>query len=188
MMEATRRAALAKGDSQYSTGKACQHGHIAPRRTANGECLVCRAERLTAWRIENPIKVQQHNKTQYERFAEKIKAAVRKYNAENADVVNAKKRAYQKTHLHVYAKIKAKRKAAELKRTPAWLTEDDHWMMEQAYELAALRTRVFGVPFQVDHVLPLQGKLVSGFHTPLNLQVIPAKLNRAKSNNFEVAV
>ena len=71
-------------------------------------------------------------------------------------------------------------------RTPAWLTEDDHWLMEQAYELAALRTKLFGISFQVDHVLPLQGKLVSGLHVPLNLQVIPAKMNRAKSNNFEV--
>jgi len=188
MMETTRRAAIAKRELQYFTGKACPQGHVAPRRAHNGECVACRTERLTAWRIENPLKVQQHNKTQYARFAEKIKAAVRKYNAENADVVNAKKRVYQKTHLHVYAKIKAKRKAAELKRTPAWLTEDDYWMIEQAYELAALRTRMFGVPFQVDHVLPLQGKLVSGLHTPLNLQVIPAKLNRAKSNTFEVAV
>jgi hypothetical protein len=186
MMEATRKAAIAKGDAQYFTGKACQHGHVAPRRATNGECLVCRAERLKAWRIENPTKVQQHNKTQYSRFAEKIKAASRKYHAENVDVVNAKKRAYQKTHLHIYAKIKAKRHAAELKRTPAWLTEDDHWLMEQAYELAALRTKLFGISFQVDHVLPLQGKLVSGLHVPLNLQVIPAKMNRAKSNSFEV--
>lgn len=186
-MESTRKAAIAKGDSQYFTGKACQHGHIAPRRAANGECLVCRADRLKAWRTDNPIRVQQHNKTQYSRFSEKIKAATRKYYAENADVLREKSRAYQKTHLHLYAKIKAKRKAAELKRTPAWLTEDDHWMMEQAYELAALRTRLFGISFQVDHVLPLQGKLVSGLHVPLNLQVIPAKMNRIKSNRFEVA-
>lgn len=186
MMETTRKAALAKKELQYFTGKACPQGHVAPRRAHNGECLVCRAERLKTWRIENPVKVQQHNKTQYNRFSEKIKASVRKYNAENADVVNAKKRAYQKTHLHMYAKIKAKRKAAELQRTPAWLTEDDHWMIEQAYELAALRTKLFGFPWHVDHFFPLQGKLVSGLHVPLNLQVIPAKMNRAKSNTFKV--
>ena len=60
-------------------------------------------------------------------------------------------------------------------------------MIEQAYELAALRTKMLGVAFEVDHILPLQGKLVSGLHVPENLQVIPATLNRAKSNSFEVA-
>lgn len=186
-MEATRKSALAKGESQYFTGKACVRGHVAPRRACTGECLTCRAERLVKWRQQNPDKVQQHNKTQYAKFADKLIARTRKYYAENTDLVNAKKRAYQKKNLHMFAKIKAKRKAAELKRTPAWLTEDDHWMMEQAYEIAMRRSKMLGIQFQVDHIIPLQGKTVSGLHVPLNLQVIPAKLNRAKSNSFEVA-
>lgn len=76
--------------------------------------------------------------------------------------------------------------AAKLQRTPRWLTADDHWMMEQAYELAAKRTRIFGFPWHVDHIIPLQGKIVSGFHTPYNLQVIPAKENLCKNNKFKV--
>jgi hypothetical protein len=72
-------------------------------------------------------------------------------------------------------------------QTPKWLTQDDHWMIEQAYELAALRTKLFGFSWQVDHIVPLQGKLVSGLHTPYNLQVIPAKHNQSKSNQFTVS-
>lgn len=73
------------------------------------------------------------------------------------------------------------------KRTPRWLQEDDFWLMEQAYELARVRTQLFGFPWQVDHVLPLRGKLVSGLHVPHNLQVIPARDNRSKSNRFAVS-
>jgi hypothetical protein len=39
--------------------------------------------------------------------------------------------------------------------------------------------------WHVDHIIPLQGKNVSGLHIPENLQVIPAIENIKKRNNFE---
>lgn len=78
----------------------------------------------------------------------------------------------------------AKRHAAKLNRTPPWLTADDLWMIEQAYDLAALRTKLFGFSWHVDHVLPLQGKRVSGLHVPTNLQVIPWRDNVSKANSY----
>ena len=96
--------------------------------------------------------------------------------------------AYRKANLHKNAAKEAKRRTAKLNRTPAWLTEDDHWMIEQAYELAALRTKMFRFGWEVDHVLPMQGKIVSGLHVPTNLQVIPATLNKQKNNRYEVVL
>lgn len=78
----------------------------------------------------------------------------------------------------------AKRHAAKMKRTPAWLTQDDFWMIEQAYELATLRTKMFGFVWHVDHAIPLQGKSVSGLHVPTNLQVIPWLDNVKKANKY----
>jgi hypothetical protein len=80
-----------------------------------------------------------------------------------------------------------KRLTGKLQRTPIWNTEEDMWMIEQAYELAALRTKMFGFVWHVDHIIPLQGKLVSGLHVPTNLQVVPALHNLAKGNRFAVA-
>jgi len=102
---------------------------------------------------------------------EKKKASDRHYAINNSAKVSAKVRKYQ------YAK---------LSRTPNWLTDDDQWLIEQAYELAQLRTKIFGFKWQVDHKIPLQGRLVSGLHVPHNLQVIPAKTNRSKSNRYAV--
>lgn len=181
-MEATRKAALEKGESRYFTGEACVKGHVAPRRAKTGECLECRAVHLVGWRKRNPKKVKQHNDTQHERFAEKLAERARYYYHLDVEKSRAKLLAYQKENRHVFAKLGAKYKAAKLKRTPSWLTEDDYWLMEQAYELAAMRTKLFGFPWHVDHVLPLQGKHVSGFHVPLNLQVIPGAENIRKGN------
>lgn len=81
----------------------------------------------------------------------------------------------------------ARRYAAKTKATPRWLTAEDLWLITEAYTLAKLRTELFGCKWEVDHIVPLRGVGVSGLHVPWNLQVIPAKANRRKSNSWGVA-
>jgi hypothetical protein len=69
-------------------------------------------------------------------------------------------------------------------RTPEWLNEDDLWVISQAYDLAELRSKMFGFKWHVDHIIPLHGKTVSGLHVPNNLQVISALENCRKGNTF----
>ena len=134
-------------------------------------------ERLTA---AQRVYDEKNNPLRREYFKARYVAQREKILLQNA--------AYRKANPETHATKEARRRAAKLLRTPAWLNEDDFWMIEQAYELAALRTKIFKIPFEVDHVLPLQGKLVSGFHTPINLQVVPAVVNRSKNNRFEVVL
>lgn len=98
---------------------------------------------------------------------------------------------YRKSLQNYYAENRSKLanktanyRSKKLQRTPSWLTDSDKWMIEEAYELAALRTRITGIAWHVDHVIPLQGETVSGLHTPYNLQVIVGKINQSKSNSF----
>ena len=73
---------------------------------------------------------------------------------------------------------------AKQNRTPKWLTKDDYWLMEQAYVVAQERSNKYRIKFHVDHIIPLQGKNVSGFHCPDNLQILPWYENISKSNKF----
>ena len=83
------------------------------------------------------------------------------------------------------AKIAAncrKRQAAKLQRTPSWANDQ----LIQAYYLEAKRLEeLTGIEFHVDHIIPLQGELVSGLHVETNLQLLPAHENLGKSNSFD---
>lgn len=104
----------------------------------------------------------------------------------NASKLIAYGKAYREANKEHYNFLCQKRKVALMRRSPSWLTKDDLWAIEQAYELAALRTKMFGFKWHVDHILPLRGEKISGLHVPANLQVIPAKQNQQKTNKFEV--
>jgi hypothetical protein len=108
-----------------------------------------------------------------------------KWVSENRERHNAKCNLWAKNNPGKVNARTARRYAAKTQATPKWLTADDHWMISEAYDLAQLRTKMFGVLWEVDHIVPLRGKMVSGLHAPWNLQVVPAHLNRRKSNKFE---
>lgn len=80
-----------------------------------------------------------------------------------------------------------KRRNAQTQATPAWVdVEFERFVFSEAFALAALRKNMFGFSWHVDHVVPLNGKNVSGLHVSNNVQVIPAYDNLRKSNKFLV--
>jgi hypothetical protein len=198
-----RLDAIKAGHATYVPEKPCQKGHSL--RSVYGTCIECRREQEKSRYHADPEKTKQKVKAKYTKNAERLRQKRREAYAANPDKEKlvAKfrsaewrknnlghegskiaKRAYKKNNPGKVLADTVKRRAAKLQRTPSWLTSDDHWIMEQAYELASMRTKLFGFSWHVDHIIPLQGKLASGFHTPYNLQVIPAAENISKSNKF----
>ena len=83
-----------------------------------------------------------------------------------------------KNNKELYASYCAKRYAAKTQSTPKWLTEFDLFFIQEMYHLAQLRNQ------QVDHIIPLRGKLVCGLHVPANLQLLSSEENKKKSNLY----
>jgi hypothetical protein len=181
-----------EGNSHYFTGKPCKNGHVSNRSVRGRSCLECSKEKRKRLYNANPEKFREKRKQSYiinvekEKAIAKVKSAEwRKLNPKHEGTKIAKKK-YKQNNIGKVNSATAKRRAAKLQRTPKWLTLDDKWMIEQAYELAVLRKKLFGFDWHVDHVIPLQGELVSGLHVPTNLQVIPGRENESKSNRYEL--
>jgi hypothetical protein len=203
MIKHTRQEAKALGLSTCHGSACAKHPELEGFRRVSGACVECAKETLRANRVANPerTRAQQHKDyrkliqnpafvvkkqtqdTAY-RTANKLqcRAAIEAWNARNPEKVKAYAKKTKALNSGRTLAHTVKRRLAKINRTPAWLTPDDHWLIEQAYELAAMRTKMFGFSWHVDHTLPLQGKTVSGLHVPTNLQVIPAVDNIRKGN------
>jgi 5-methylcytosine-specific restriction endonuclease McrA len=68
--------------------------------------------------------------------------------------------------------------------TPEWLTDEQWTEMNAVYFKARRLTRRTGIKHQVDHIVPLKGKNVSGLHVPWNLQILTQQENVTKSNRY----
>jgi 5-methylcytosine-specific restriction endonuclease McrA len=117
---------------------------------------------------------------------EKIKAQKKKSYEQTKERHLTQKREYRQANKGKIAALNAARKAYIKQRTPKWLTVIDKERIQNEYKLAALQSKITGEPWHVDHVIPLQGKYVSGLHVPSNLKAIRGVENISKKNRFEV--
>jgi hypothetical protein len=129
------------------------------------------------YRAKNPEKCQARTKEWRENNRDRARAASRRWKEENLTPemkAEYDRRAYLKNPGRYKANA-MKRHAAKLERTPTWA------------DLEAIKEFYMLCPegYEVDHIVPLQGEVVSGLHVLHNLQYLPAAENRAKSNTWQ---
>jgi hypothetical protein len=111
-----------------------------------------------------------------------IKQKRHKYHLVNKNTINQKKREYKKANRDRYRALFAKRRAKKLQAMPPWMTAKDFAEIRSWYKAAIECQWLSNEPLHVDHILPLQGKDVSGLHVSWNLQILPASENLRKNN------
>jgi len=170
-----RYLAQQNGESKYMSEKPCKRNHISLRVTNTGSCTECIKINERARYHANPEKTKIKVKQKYQNNPEKFRAQRKEWYYKNVEEARSKAKIFS-----------AKRRASKLQRTPLWLTDIDYERINNEYKLADLLTKVTGSPWHVDHIIPLQGRLVSGFHVPSNLRAIPEAENVSKSNTYNV--
>ena len=136
-----------------------------------GTCKECDNVKKKVYRANNRENLLATKKADYLVNQKRYLANKRKYRQTNKGKINA---------------LVAARKKIIKQRTPVWLTDFDILKTKCIYSVAAMLTRENKEPWHVDHIIPLQGKIVSGLHTPANLQWIRGVDNITKKNKYEV--
>ena len=131
-------------------------------------------ERQLAWR-QAKREYEQRNK-------EKIAAKKADWYAENKDRLapirkEARKRHYEKHRAHRIAYVRVRQ--GRIRQGEIRMSQAESAEVQGMYDFC----RIFK-GFEVDHVIPLNGKTVSGLHVLSNLQILPISENRSKSNRY----
>lgn len=88
---------------------------------------------------------------------------------------------YAKKNRAWKASTVAKRRARIKQAIPPWVGEKELKEIERIYAEARLISDKTGIPHEVDHIYPLQGRNVCGLHVKENLQILTKEENRRKS-------
>lgn len=80
--------------------------------------------------------------------------------------------------------LRIRNERIEALKRATMMDELDLLVREEAKALCKHREKETGIKWDPDHMLPLRAKTVSGLDCALNIQVIPAKLNRSKKNKM----
>jgi hypothetical protein len=181
-----RANAIALGKNKYM-GSKCSHGHDGERFVRNHTCVKCHSEAKYKRRKKLSLLRKAVAKTlcgpRLPRIGNNKKRYTDEQLLERQRIRKAKYRSKNKDKIRAY---RAKHRAAKLNRTPGWLRPVDLKHIEEIYNIARRLTEKTGESHHVDHIIPLQGKLVSGLHVPTNLRVIKAADNVKKSNSFQI--
>lgn len=138
---------------------------------AKGMCNKCYQKQ---YRKNNSIRLKELNKQWRENNRDRSNFTRKEWAKNNSDKVKIIKQKYVSRNLSLYRAQCAKRHVQKLLRTPKWA------------DLKAIKEFYMRCPkgMEIDHIIPLQGKDISGLHVLENLQYLTPKKNRSKGNRF----
>jgi glucan-binding YG repeat protein len=186
-MPLTSTEAKRLGLSMYFTGKPCKNNHVTSRYASSKECFFCRKdknanpvikEQQKQWAANNYENISMLGKQRYERNKSWEQLRGQAKWVINKEKVLKTNKAWSKNNpekMRLLIRNRNKlRKLIVKQQRPKWA---DLQKIRQIYD---------NCPdgFHVDHIVPLRGKTVCGFHIETNLQYLPALENIKKSNNF----
>ncbi len=112
-------------------------------------------------------------------------ARQRAYKLAHKEEVEAIRIAWRRANRGSRNALEAKRQISKIQATPKNLTKDQLLEIDKIYDQTVKISAETGILHHVDHIVPIQGKNVSGLHVPWNLQTLTAADNSKKKNSFD---
>jgi len=188
----TRKEAKATGEYLYYTGTPCKHGHDDYRYTNNAMCVTCAkhyrkkheesAEKKRERYLRNKESVLEGKKEYYQENREEIRKKQKVYCDANKEKLRESNKKWRTENYERHAHNCRMYRYRRYQAVPSWLTDQDKADIRNIYAECKQATEETGVLHHVDHIIPINGKAVSGLHVPWNLQVVPASYNLSKKN------
>lgn len=142
------------------------------------------------YREDNKDRIKQRKAIYYLDNKEYILNRCSIYRTNNKEKYLEYSRKWRKSDIDRYRKLSLKqtslRRARKLQATFNEMSEWHQFLLDEIYDLSYLRSKITGIIWHVDHIIPLKSKLVCGLHHPNNLQVIPATENLRKGNRLKI--
>jgi hypothetical protein len=126
------------------------------------------------YRLNNKDKIKDLRRLYYLNNIDKAKEYAKEYNLNNKKKLKEYIKEYHLNNRNLINAHKAKRRASKLNATPKFANLNK---IKEIYKNCPKG-------FHVDHIIPLNNKLVCGLHVEWNLQYLPAKENLSKSNKL----
>jgi len=166
----TPEKSRAQWDSWYSRNKEYYQERRKGIYWANPEVRAQNIETAKRWMKENPDRLRAYR--QSPRYKKLMDAARKRFHERNPGIQAAYTASYR---------------AAKIKSVPGGEpSELDELVINEAHALADQRSETTGLPWEVDHMIPLRCKKASGLHCAHNMQVIPRFLNRSKGRKMMI--
>lgn len=194
------KQARLSGLPNYYTGKPCPKGHIGQRVVSKRCCEICRNKKVspsksavhfsrraakqrgdkfyfTGKPCKNGHVVNRETKTG--QCLNCVKNAITKWRSNNFAKVKSSYAAYKRNNR---GRVNANNRSRQLRKqraTPQWSEKE---LIRSVYDGADYLSRLTGIQWDVDHIVPINNQDVCGLHVLNNLQYLPHTDNVRKGS------
>lgn len=165
-----------RNSGRFYLGKPCGAHQNWKRSVSSRKCTQCHSEKTMASRDKDAHKIsslKSYHKNKSQNLSVRAERR-RRYYLQDPQKANAYAKAWAQKNRRRSILIKANRRAALLAATPAWADKN----------ATSLFYKNCPDGFEVDHIVPLQGRSVCGLHVHWNLQYLTKSENCRKGNRM----
>lgn len=182
-----KRRGTTDRDPNWIRGLNCERGQkigqcpAAKAIVGHLEYLRNRSEyiaRARAWDANNFARKRELMASEDQR--EKARLRTKIWNGENPDRRRVADEKFRKENRALVRSYQARRRARVRQAVPPWITDEQIIAIQAIYAASARISEETGTDHEVDHIVPLAGKVVSGLHLPQNLRVLTSEDNNRR--------